>query len=199
MEAVPSTDCTQHTDQVSAHNRAVGKIIASHWSWIQSQFTGYQQRMFKALKDCRTVAMGGTQYACATCGQEHLRYKSCRNRHCPNCQNTQREEWIQARTEQLIETVYHHVVFTLPQELNTVCLGHQREMYAILFRTVWQTLDSFGWNHKYLGAQTGATMALHTWGSNLSYHPQACPERSRTGACIDNIWRHRRTRKLAVA
>jgi len=99
---------------VTTHKRAIGKIIASQWPWIQSHLTGYQQRMFKALKDCRTVAMGGMAYACTSCGEEHLRYKSCRNRHCPNCQNTQREEWIAARTEQLIETVYHHIVFTLP-------------------------------------------------------------------------------------
>ena len=99
---------------MTTHKRAIGKIIASQWPWIQSHLTGYQQRMFKALKDCRTVAMGGMAYACTSCGEEHLRYKSCRNRHCPNCQNTQREEWIAARTEQLIETVYHHIVFTLP-------------------------------------------------------------------------------------
>lgn len=174
---------------MSTNNRAVGKIIASQWPWIQSQFTGYQQRMFKALKNCRTEAMGGTQYVCTTCGEEHLRYKSCRNRHCPNCQNTQREEWIQARTEQLIETVYHHVVFTLPEELNTLCLRHQRQMYAILFRTAWQTLDSFGWNHKYLGAQTGATMALHTWGSNLCYHPHVHCIIPGGGITLYNKWK----------
>lgn len=145
------------------HNRAVGKIIGSQWKWIQDHFTGYQQRMFKALKECRTSAMGGTQYACTTCGGEHITYKSCRNRHCPNCQNTQREEWITARTQELIQTVYHHVVFTLPEELNVICLRHQREMYAIIFRVAWLTLDSFGCNHKYLGAQVGATMTLHTW------------------------------------
>jgi hypothetical protein len=44
-------------------------------------------------------------------------------------------------------------------------------MYSTLMRVAWQTLDSFGWNHKYLGAQLGCTMLLHTWGSNLSYHP----------------------------
>lgn len=38
-------------------------------------------------------------------------------------------------------------------------------------KSAWQALDSFGWNHKYLGAQIGTTMVLHTWGSNLSFHP----------------------------
>ncbi|MDB4443638.1 IS91 family transposase [Saprospiraceae bacterium] len=145
--------------------------------------------MFKALKDCRTVALGGIQYACTSCGEEHLRYKSCRNRHCPNCQNTQREEWIAARKEQLIETVYHHVVFTLPHELNVICLKHQRQMYSILFRTAWQTLESFGWNHKYLGAQIGATMTLHTWGSSLSYHPHVHCIVPGGGVTLRNKWK----------
>lgn len=174
---------------MTTHKRAIGKIIASQWSWIQSHFNGYHQRMFKALKDCRTVAMGGTQFACTTCGEEHLRYKSCRNRHCPNCQNTQREEWITARTEQLIQTVYHHIVFTIPDELNGFCLRHQRQMYAILMRTAWQTLDSFGWNHKYLGAQLGATLTLHTWGSNLSYHPHVHCIVPGGGITLHNKWK----------
>jgi hypothetical protein len=44
-------------------------------------------------------------------------------------------------------------------------------MYSALFRSAWDTLIGFGWNKKYLGAQLGATIVLHTWGSNLSYHP----------------------------
>ena len=38
-------------------------------------------------------------------------------------------------------------------------------------KQAWSTIQSFGWNHKYLGAQLGTTMVLHTWGSNLSFHP----------------------------
>ena len=118
-----------------------------------------------------------------------MRWQSCRNRHCPNCQNTQREEWIAARTEQLIDTVYHHVVFTLPHELNDICIRNQRLMYATLFRMAWQTLDSFGWNHKYLGAQIGATMTLHTWGSNLSYHPHVHCIVPGGGVTLRNKWK----------
>jgi hypothetical protein len=44
-------------------------------------------------------------------------------------------------------------------------------MYAMLMRSAWQVIDGFGWNQKYLGAQTGATIVLHTWGSTMTYHP----------------------------
>jgi hypothetical protein len=66
---------------------------------------------------------------------------------------------------------YYHIVFTIPSELHGLFYGRQRQMYALLMRTAWSVIDDFGWNHKYLGAQTGCTMTLHTWGSNLSYHP----------------------------
>ena len=100
-----------------------------------------------------------------------MRYNSCRNRHCPVCQNTQKEEWIAAREAQLLPTKYYHVVFTLPHALNELFLAYKAQMYAMLFRCAWCTLDEFGWNNKYLGAQIGTTIVLHTWGSNLSYHP----------------------------
>lgn len=76
-----------------------------------------------------------------------------------------------ARSEQLINVPYYHIVFTLPHHLNELCLVYPKQIYSLLFHAAWQTLNEFGWNHKHLGAQIGATMVLHTWGSNMSYHP----------------------------
>jgi hypothetical protein len=50
-------------------------------------------------------------------------------------------------------------------------LAHPRLLYQLLFRTAWQTIQTFAADSKFLGAQTGATMVLHTWGQNLSLHP----------------------------
>lgn len=166
----------------------VAGIIEDRWDWVVRNFNTTQQYILRALKDCRTPAMGGLVYTCNTCGEKHYRWKSCRNRHCPTCQNTQREAWVAARKEQLIQTTYYHVVFTIPHELNELCLHNQRQMYAMLFRTAWQTLDSFGWNHKYVGGQTGATMTLHTWGSNLSYHPHVHCIVPGGGVNLQNKW-----------
>jgi putative transposase len=66
---------------------------------------------------------------------------------------------------------YYHVVFTLPAELNALCLFNQKAMYNLLFRSAWQTLRTFAADEKWLGAKTGATMVLHTWGQNLVLHP----------------------------
>src|SRR5690606_27477183 len=56
------------------------------------------------------------------CQKLHLSYNSCRNRHCPKCQGHKKEEWIQAREADLLKVSYFHVVFTLPCELNRLCL-----------------------------------------------------------------------------
>jgi len=69
--------------------------------------------------------------------------------------------------------VYYHVVFTMPSELNGLCLRNLRFMYDTLFDSAWATLQKFAADPKWLGAQTGATMVLHTWGQNLSLHPHS--------------------------
>lgn len=133
----------------------------------------WKKRTLYALKRCRTAAMGGHIDRCDhdDCGKLHLSYNSCRNRHCPKCQGHKREEWIQQREAELLNVPYFHVVFTLPDHLNGLCLQYPEKLYPILFKTAWQTLKGFGDNHKFLGARTGMIAVLHTWGQNMSLHP----------------------------
>jgi hypothetical protein len=66
---------------------------------------------------------------------------------------------------------YFHVVFTLPDTLNQLCLYAPKEVYRILFKTACSVLQDFGANPKFLGASIGMVGILHTWGQNLSLHP----------------------------
>lgn len=120
------------------------------------------------IRDCRTEAMGGREVACPECGHVHTEWNSCRDRHCPICQRARREVWLEDRREELLPVHYMHVVFTLPEELNPWVLGHQWEGYAALFRAAWDTLAAFAGR---LGIQLGMTALLHTWGSQLAFHP----------------------------
>ena len=81
------------------------------------------------------------------------------------------EGWIIQREEELLPVPYFHVVFTLPHELNELCLHNPRFMYDLLFESAWYVLQTFAKDPKWLGAQTAATMVLHTWGQNLYLHP----------------------------
>lgn len=131
----------------------------------------HHQRVLGAIKICRTVELGGHIDRCGDCGHERISYNSCRNRHCPKCQNTNRERWLLARKEDVLPCTYFHVVFTIPQELNTYCLTYPVALYNILFQASKETLFIFGNDPKHLGAQLGAISLLHTWGQNLALHP----------------------------
>src|SRR5690606_5958323 len=87
------------------------------------------------------------------------------------CQQIQRERWIQAREAELLPATYFHVVFTLPEALNKLCLFEPAKVYKLLFDTAWSVMKSFAQDEKHLGAQTGMIAILHTWGQNLSLHP----------------------------
>jgi len=129
------------------------------------------QRVLRAIAICRTAELGGHIDRCTNCAYERISYNSCRNRHCPKCQNTNRERWVQARKADLIPCNYFHVVFTLPQELNSFCLKNPKELYNILFQSSKETLTTFANDPKHLGAQLGIIAVLHTWGQNLQLHP----------------------------
>lgn len=46
-----------------------------------------------------------------------------------------------------------------------------KEVYDSLFEASWQTIKTFSLDAKHLGAQTGMTAVLHTWGQQLWLHP----------------------------
>ena len=126
-------------------------------------------RTLNALRICRTSALGGHVEKCDCCGKTRNSYNSCRNRHCPKCQSSKQAIWVEDVSNRIIDTKYFHLVFTVPQELNNICLLDSASFYNTLFSSVSSTLKSFGYS--YFGAETGALAILHTWGQNLSLHP----------------------------
>jgi hypothetical protein len=147
----------------------VGDILRNFGQRIETiGLNSYALRTLSALRRCRTAELGGHVDACTECGTLRLSYNSCRNRHCPKCQGKKREEWIEARNSELLPVFYFHLVFTLPEELNPLCLCHPQEAYGLLFKSVWETLRLFSANRH---ITTGMIAVLHTWGQNLSLHP----------------------------
>jgi hypothetical protein len=151
----------------------VADVINSHWKELlySQHFNAWQSRTLDAIRRCRTASLGGHVDLCTSCSHIRISYNSCRNRHCPKCQQVQRERWIQAREAELLPTAYFHVVFTLPEALNRLCLFEPEKVYNILFSTAWSVMKSFAATPEHLGAETGMIAVLHTWGQNLSLHP----------------------------
>jgi len=151
----------------------VAGVLNAHWHDVgeSKKFNTWQLRTLDAVRRCRSAALGAHVDGCLSCGHLRISYNSCRNRHCPKCQGNKREQWIQAREDDLLPVPYFHVVFTLPDTLNALCLHKGREVYDILFQSVWHVLNTFGHDHKWLGAQTGMIAILHTWGQKMTLHP----------------------------
>ncbi len=148
--------------------KEVAHVLARSWEKVtSSDLNSWQVRTLRAIKDCRTVALGGHVDGCNSCGHIHISYNSCRNRHCPKCQGHKRVQWIEARETELLPVPYFHAVFTLPDDLNTFALHQPKIIYDALFRAAWETIEAFTGKHN----KAGMISILHTWGQNLSLHP----------------------------
>ena len=131
----------------------------------------YIKRVAMDLMRCRTPALGGHKLICNRCGHSDISYNSCRNRHCPKCQYSKREQWVLDREKDLIPVGYFHVIFTLPAELNQLAKCYPGPIYDVLFKAAWYTVKTLGADHKWIGGDCGMIGLLHTWGQNLSLHP----------------------------
>ncbi|MCP4826601.1 MAG: IS91 family transposase [Shimia sp.] len=129
-----------------------------------------QARVLRAIVQCRTAALGGHTTQCDHCGALAISYCSCRNRHCPKCQTLAKERWLERQCADLLDIEYWHLVFTLPHDLNPLAQGNPELIYRLLFRAASATLLEFGRNPRWIGAELGITMVLHTWGQRLDQH-----------------------------
>ncbi len=127
-------------------------------------------KVCRHLSNCHTPAMGGIQYQCDHCENEVPLYHSCRDRHCPQCQQRATRQWCERQQQSVLPVTYYHLVFTLPHELNGWVQLHPEVIYALLFKGVWKTLKAFGADQKRLNGKLGMTAVLHTWGQSLSQH-----------------------------
>lgn len=164
MSAEPSRPALEVADVIRECGDA---FVAQHGSWL----TRSQRRALRDLAACRTAALGGHVQRCLDCGHERIAYNSCRNRHCPKCQALSRAHWLERQATHLLPVEYHHVVFTLPQEVAELALANPRLLYDALLQAAAATLRAVAANPKRLGAQVGALLVLHTWGQTLQHHP----------------------------
>lgn len=130
-----------------------------------------QEKAYNAIMQCRTASLGGHVEHCDHCSHTRYAYNSCRNRHCPKCQFVRKSQWVDQLAGTLPAVKHFHVVFTIPQTLNSLFYLNQDKAYSLLFKAAGKALMQLTANPQFMGAQAGAVAILHTWGQNLSYHP----------------------------
>jgi len=152
------------------------------------KLTPLQLKVLRKIAICRTAALGGHQEVCDSCGTVRYSYNSCGDRHCPKCQAAKQAFWIDDLVKSTLPVKHSHIVFTVPHQLNGVCLHNQRMYYDLFFAVVWNTLKAFGYSH--FGVESGAVAMLHTWGQNLSLHPHVHCIVPAAGYTLDGQWKH---------
>jgi len=166
-------------------------------------------KLIRDIRMCHTPALGGHVYYCEDCFTSHYMYHSCGNGHCPLCQGSKRKKWKESINKNLFKVPYTHITFTMPHELNGLAKGNSRQVYDLLFKSVWQTIQEMFADKKNVGAKPGMVSVLHTWGSDMKYHVHihclvtfggmtkdgrwAKPKREKTIASYDEISNSYRT------
>src|SRR5512136_29496 len=153
----------------------VADIFRAHGpAWLDAQHDHLslgQLKVMSAIEQCRTATLGGHVLCCRACDHQEVAYNSCRNRHCPKCQASAAKRWLEARQADLLPVAYYHVVFTLPAPISAIAYYNKTVIYGLLFEIAAETLRTIAADPKHLGAQIGAILVLHTWGSALTHHP----------------------------
>jgi len=148
----------------------------------------YILHTLNAIAKCRTPELGGHTLVCESCGAIHFSYNSCRNRHCPQCQAVKQALWVDALMHSTLPVKHYHIVFTVPHQLNDICLLNSIAFYNRLFSCAWDTIRCTGYAR--FGVETGAVCVLHTWGQDLCLHPHIHCIVPAAGLSLANSWKH---------
>lgn len=183
---------TQHRLEVADVFRQHAQEFFIRWGHTLS---APQRKVFRDICACRTATLGARFQQCNHCSHQTIQFHSCRNRHCPKCQSTARDQWLDRTAKELLPVPYSHVIFTLPGALSPLVRQNTKLIYNLLFRCVSETLLTIARDRSRLGADLGFLAVLHTWNQKMLAHPHLhclvpagglAPDRSR--------WVHSRKR-----
>ncbi len=149
-------------------------------------------RAMRDIESCRTASLGGEVYLCKKCDLYRYSYHSCKNRHCPKCQNGRANEWLEEQKNLLLPVGHFMVTFTLPEELRGVARSNQKTVYNILFRASSQALQKLALDPRFIGGRIGMVGVLHTWTRDLQYHPHVHYIVAGGGLTQDGRWKSSR-------
>ena len=142
---------------------------------------------FRAIRACRTAELGGHVARCENGHVVRAWYNACRHRSCPRCSFHRVQKWLERQVKTLLGCAHHHIIFTVPHELNALWLGNYVLLGELLFAAARDALFELAADPRHLGAKPGVIMSLHTWGQQLPLHPHVhCLV---TAGGVDREWR----------
>jgi hypothetical protein len=130
------------------------------------------RHVLKKIVSCRSPALGGELFQCPACPGFHYRYHSCNDRHCPQCGQTDADDWLRRQQPRLLLPVpYFLLTFTVPEALRSFIRSHQQLALDLLFACSSQAVQELARNPRRMGADLGMLGVLHTWSRTLIFHP----------------------------
>lgn len=144
------------------------------------------------ILNCKTGAYGANVSLCQKCGHIVFHNNSCRDRSCPMCQALSNEIWTDAQMDHVLDIDYYHIVFTCPSELYPLIYCNQKELYTAFFHAASETLMEMASDPKHLGGVPGFISILHTWSSDLSFHPHLHVLMTGGGLDKNNNWHQKK-------
>jgi hypothetical protein len=153
----------------------LGEIFRRYGAQYRARFGQHmspeQYQAMRAIEACRTEALGGHVYRCPACATTRYSYHSCRNRHCPTCQQDATQSWLAQQQALLLPVPHFLITFTLPASLRPLARREPRTIYTLLFRTSAAALMQLAHDPRFLGGQIGMLGVLQTWTRDLRFHP----------------------------
>jgi hypothetical protein len=128
-------------------------------------------RALQDIAQCMTEAMGGEHYHCQECHESFWIYHGCRNRSCPKCHGRQISAWLKARSVEILPCRYFHLIATVPSQLRSLFLRHQKILYGLLMKITAESVRDLAAQKRFVGAEVGLLAVLHTWTGQLHHHP----------------------------
>ena len=143
-------------------------------SYLEKHKLSWKQRkVVVKIINCCSPNTAQQKIVCTNkeCDYVEVKGKPCGDRHCNRCNYSKMVKWLSKILKQYLPLTYHHVVFTLPEELRNLTLCNKDIIYDIFFKSCFEVLKKFGRDKKFFGGEIGFIGLLHTWGQTLCYHP----------------------------
>jgi len=163
----------EHFDHYAAQHRATREMHGAAW----------------AVRHCRTRELGGHVNSCPDGHFHQIAYNSCRHRCCPQCGWLPKEQWLDGWRQRLLPCPHHHVIFTVPHELNELWSYNKSSFADTLFAAASQTLSELLDAAEFLGGRVGILAALHTWNQQLQPHIHLHAIVTAGGLTAEGTWR----------
>jgi len=151
----------------------IAAIFAVHWlDFVQSSKRWIRPVVFENVRKilaCRTPVLGCHLYQCHQCGHMELVPHSCKSRFCPTCGKHATDVWSEQVLNRLLDVPYHHLVLSIPWQLRFLIVMNRQEGINLLVRAATRAVSQ--WARDVKGMRMGIMVVIHTFGSDMKWHP----------------------------